>query len=47
MPFASSKRAYGVCDITGFRYRLKDMKNVGWIVGRPRSMVTQTSSTYA
>ena len=35
MPFASNKRAYGVCDITGFRYRLKDMKKTwdGLLVG--------------
>ena len=35
MAFASNKRAYGVCDITGFRYRLKDMKKTwdGLLVG--------------
>ena len=26
MAFASNKKAYGICDITGFRYRLRDMK---------------------
>ena len=26
MAFASNKNAYGICDITGFRYRLRDMK---------------------
>ena len=26
MAYASNRRAYGICDITGFRYRLKDMK---------------------
>ena len=25
MAYASNKNAYGICDITGFRYRLKDM----------------------
>tara|TARA_R100000963_G_C4593089_1_gene69581 strand:- start:93 stop:416 length:324 start_codon:yes stop_codon:yes gene_type:complete len=35
MAFSSNKRAYGICDITGFRYRLKDMKKTwdGLIVG--------------
>tara|TARA_R110002012_G_scaffold40635_3_gene111934 strand:- start:15190 stop:15501 length:312 start_codon:yes stop_codon:yes gene_type:complete len=35
MPYASDKRAYGICDITGFRYRRKDMKETwdGFIVG--------------
>ena len=35
MPFASNKNAYGICDITGFRYRLRDMKKTwdGLIVG--------------
>ena len=35
MAFASNKRAYGICDITGFRYRLKDMKKTwnGLLVG--------------
>lgn len=35
MPFASNHRAYGICDITGFRYRLKDMKMTwdGLLVG--------------
>ena len=26
MAFASNKNAYGICDITGVRYKLKDMK---------------------
>ena len=26
MAFAQGKQAYGICDITGFRYRLRDMK---------------------
>jgi len=26
MAFASNKNAYGICDITGFRYKRKDMK---------------------
>ena len=26
MSFASNKRAWGICEITGFRYRLRDMK---------------------
>ena len=26
MAFASGKYAYGICDITGFRYKLRDMK---------------------
>ena len=31
MAFASNKNAYGICDITGFRYKRKDMKkNLGW-----------------
>ena len=35
MAFASNKRAYGICDITEFRYRLKDMKKTwdGLLVG--------------
>ena len=35
MSFASNKRAYGICDITGFRYRLRDMKKTwdGLLVG--------------
>lgn len=35
MPYASDKNAYGICDITGFRYRRKDMKKTwdGFIVG--------------
>ena len=35
MSFASGKRAYGICDITGFRYRLRDMKKTwdGLLVG--------------
>jgi hypothetical protein len=33
--FASGKYAYGICDITGFRYRLQDMKKTwnGLLVG--------------
>ena len=26
MAFASGKYSYGICDITGFRYKLQDMK---------------------
>ena len=35
MAFASNKNAYGICDITGFRYKLKDMKKTwdGLLVG--------------
>jgi|TARA_R110002124_G_scaffold60910_1_gene166959 hypothetical protein len=35
MAFASNKNAYGICDITGFRYKRKDMKKTwdGLIVG--------------
>ena len=35
MAYASNKNAYGICDITGFRYRLKDMKKTwdGLLVG--------------
>ena len=35
MAFASGKFAYGICDITGFRYKLKDMKRTwdGLLVG--------------
>ena len=35
MAYASKKRAYGICDISGFRYRLKDMKMTwdGLLVG--------------
>ena len=29
MAFASGKRAWGICDITGFRYKLSDM-NKKW-----------------
>tara|TARA_R100001126_G_scaffold49757_1_gene28132 strand:- start:127 stop:450 length:324 start_codon:yes stop_codon:yes gene_type:complete len=35
MAFSSNKNAYGICDITGFRYRLRDMKKTwnGLLVG--------------
>jgi hypothetical protein len=35
MAFASNKNAYGICDITGFRYNLRDMKKTwdGLLVG--------------
>ena len=35
MAFASNKNALGICDITGFRYNLRDMKKTwnGLIVG--------------
>ena len=35
MSYASNKKAYGICDITGFRYRLRDMKMTwdGLLVG--------------
>ena len=35
MAFASNKNAYGISDITGFRYKLKDMKMTwnGLLVG--------------
>ena len=35
MSFASGKHAYGICDITGFRYKLRDMKKTwdGLLVG--------------
>ena len=35
MAFASNKNAYGICDISGFRYRLKDMRKTwdGLLVG--------------
>ncbi len=35
MAKATGKYAYGICDITGFRYRLKDMKKTwnGLLVG--------------
>lgn len=35
MSFASNKNAYGICDISGFRYRLKDMRKTwdGLLVG--------------
>ena len=35
MAFASGKFAYGICDITGFRYKLKDMRRTwdGLLVG--------------
>ena len=33
--FSTGKYAYGICDITGFRYRLRDMKKTwdGLLVG--------------
>ena len=33
--YANGKYAYGICDITGFRYRLRDMKMTwdGFLVG--------------
>ena len=33
--FASNKNAYGICDVSGFRYKLKDMKQTwdGLLVG--------------
>jgi|TARA_R100000084_G_C4627121_1_gene136375 hypothetical protein len=35
MAFAAGKNAFGICDITGFRYKLKDMKKTwdGLLVG--------------
>ena len=35
MSYASNKKAYGISDITGFRYRLRDMKMTwdGLLVG--------------
>jgi len=35
MAFASGKEAYGICDITGFRYKRRDMKMTwdGLLVG--------------
>ena len=35
MAYASNKKAYGICDITGFRYRQRDMKMTwdGLLVG--------------
>ncbi len=35
MAYASGKYAYGICDISGFRYKLKDMKKTwdGLLVG--------------
>lgn len=35
MAFASQKNAYGICDITGFRYKIRDMKKTwdGLLVG--------------
>jgi|TARA_R100001224_G_scaffold101411_1_gene72974 hypothetical protein len=35
MTFAAGKNAYGICDITGFRYKLKDMRKTwnGLLVG--------------
>jgi hypothetical protein len=35
MAFATGKNAYGICDITGFRYNLRDMKKTwdGLLVG--------------
>ena len=35
MAFASGKYTYGICDITGFRYKLKDMRMTwdGLLVG--------------
>ena len=36
MAFASNKNAYGICDITGFRYKHKDLKKTwdGLLVGK-------------
>jgi len=35
MAYATGKEAYGICDITGFRYNLRDMKKTwdGLLVG--------------
>ena len=35
MAYSSGKNAYGICDISGFRYKLKDMKRTwnGLLVG--------------
>jgi hypothetical protein len=35
MAFASGKYSYGICDISGFRYKLKDMRKTwdGLLVG--------------
>ena len=36
MAFASNKNAYGICDLTGFRYKHKDMRKTwdGLLVGK-------------
>ena len=36
MAFASNKNAYGICDLTGFRYRHKDLRKTwdGLLVGK-------------
>ena len=36
MAFASNKNAYGICDITGFRYKHKDLRKTwdGLLVGK-------------
>ena len=35
MAYSSGKNAYGICDISGFRYKLNDMKKTwdGLLVG--------------
>ena len=35
MAYAKGKNAYGICDISGFRYKLNDMKRTwdGLLVG--------------
>ena len=34
--FASNKNAYGICDVSGFRYKLKDMKKTwNWLLVGP------------
>ena len=36
MAFASNKNAYGICDLTGFRYKHKDLRRTwdGLLVGK-------------
>ena len=36
MAFASNKNAYGICDLTGFRYKHKDLRKTwdGLLVGK-------------
>ena len=53
MAYAKGKQAYGICDISGFRYKLKDMKRTwdGLLVGpdqwNAKTSTIRTKNSYS